>query len=238
MINKNYIAHIIYLSLLIAFIPKELDFEFCFAFLLVHVILFLFLNDESLHYLTYFNIGILLFIVNYLYFQSISFTIALIFYAIIFSKSFWSKLIQITFGFILTLLTLIQVNYLKEFDANFWYFFCDKSINLISLTTQNYYLIPFILILIFSIIDTYQNSNKQSFLKKYENNKFIIILSFGFLSLFLVNDLTFNYLLMLIFPISVYISRLINYQKKKYFQEIIFLILILSLILFKLKVLL
>ncbi|MCB9202262.1 MAG: hypothetical protein H6604_04340 [Flavobacteriales bacterium] len=235
--DAGYICFGVYLLTVFFFLPEKLTLSYTGALALSSLVFFLYLNYNLSSNYIYFYIGILLFFANLLYFPSISFTLVLLIASLVNFRSYSLGFFQFLFGYILTWLTFYQVTYLYEGDFmildtyhewfSFHYFiFQDKD----------YYLIPFFGLIIFSFFYVYKKVFRWSVLKKVEANKLFLLFIFGIFSLFFSQDSNFEYFPFIAYPTGIMIGNLIVDIKKWYHRELIFALILISILFFYFKV--
>lgn len=231
--TTNYLQLFLFYFFIICFLKSEISTIYSLIFVLSATIYFLFLKDVEFFKYTYFNLGVLLFSLNYFFFPSIIFTFLSIIHGLLYTRNtLLFTLIQFIFGFIFGFIIFYQLNFLLEWDSlKFSNLFHNKTLVLNHFDTQFLFLIPLLLILIISIWDSLDKSNKIEVLKKNERNVLFLSLIFIFLAILFFREIEYT-ILYLIFPSSLIIGQFFHYQKKWYFSEIIFFIIVISSLLY------
>ncbi len=94
-------------------------------------------------------------------------------------------------------------------------------------------LIPIALLLIYAIYDHFSNYNKKSPVSKYKYT-FLLVFSFAQLvTIILYMNKNYEYLLLLAFPSSIILSRMLRFLPKYWMRELSLWLIIISLIMFK-----
>ncbi len=94
-------------------------------------------------------------------------------------------------------------------------------------------LIPIVLMLVYAVYDHFRNYNKKSPVSRYKYT-FLLVFSFAqLITIILYMNTTYEYLLLLAFPSTIIISRMLRFLPKYWMQEVSLWLIIFSLIGFK-----
>ncbi|WP_415328754.1 DUF6427 family protein [Chryseobacterium sp. MMS23-Vi53] len=94
-------------------------------------------------------------------------------------------------------------------------------------------LIPIALMLIYAVYDHFQNYNKKSPISRYKYTFLLVFSVAQLVTIILYMNKSYEYLLLLAFPSTIIISRMLKFLPKYWMQEVCFWLIILSLIGFK-----
>lgn len=94
-------------------------------------------------------------------------------------------------------------------------------------------LIPIVLMLIYAVYDHFRNYNKKSPISRYKYTFLLVFSLAQLVTIILYMDKSYEYLLLLAFPASIILSRMLRFLPKYWMQEISLWLIIISLITFK-----
>lgn len=94
-------------------------------------------------------------------------------------------------------------------------------------------LIPIFLMLIYAVYDHFRNYNKKSPISRYKYTFLLVFSLAQLVTIILYMDKSYEYLLLLAFPASIILSRMLRFLPKYWMQEISLWLIIISLITFK-----
>lgn len=94
-------------------------------------------------------------------------------------------------------------------------------------------LIPIFLTLIYAVYDHFRNYNKKSPISRYKYTFLLVFSLAQLVTIILYMDKSYEYLLLLAFPASIILSRMLRFLPKYWMQEISLWLIIISLITFK-----
>ena len=98
-----------------------------------------------------------------------------------------------------------------------------------------YFLIPIVLMLIYAVMDHFQNYNKKSPTSRFKYTFLLIFSLAQMVSIFLYMGENHEYLLLVAFPASIIISRMLRFLPKYWMQEVCLWICIFSLVIYKIS---
>jgi Family of unknown function (DUF6427) len=94
-------------------------------------------------------------------------------------------------------------------------------------------LIPIVLMLIYAVYDHFKNYNKKSPVSRYKYTFLLVFSVAQLITIILYMNKTYEYLLLLAFPSTIILSRMLRFLPKYWMQEVCLWIIIFSLIGFK-----
>ncbi|MEY8759878.1 DUF6427 family protein [Chryseobacterium tongliaoense] len=94
-------------------------------------------------------------------------------------------------------------------------------------------LIPIVLMLIYAVYDHFQNYNKKSPVSRYKYTFLLVFSLAQLVTIILYMNTTYEYLLLLAFPSSIILSRMLRFLPKYWMREVSFWLIIISLVTFK-----
>ena len=95
-------------------------------------------------------------------------------------------------------------------------------------------LIPIVLMLIYAVYDHFKNYNKKSPISRYKYTFLLVFSVAQLVTIILYMNKSYEYLLLLAFPSTIIISRMLKFLPKYWMQEVSFWLIIFSLVTFKL----
>lgn len=99
--------------------------------------------------------------------------------------------------------------------------------------TDLFPLIPIVLMLIYAVYDHFKNYNKKSPISRYKYTFLLVFSLAQLVTIILYMNKNYEYLLLLAFPSSIILSRMIRFLPKYWMQEVSLWLIIMSLIAFK-----
>ena len=236
-IKLNYQRHLplfLYTSFIFAFYPGDLDVGIAVSlFTNSFLLLFLTSTDDEVRKDSYVLIGAIL-ILNFIFLPT---TWPMIFFVILHifatSKRIGLDLFKILMGGFLIVISYFGLMYLigyKGWDANYFPFGGFRF------TTDFYplYLLsPIALLVIFSILDHFNNFNKKNPSSRFKYGFILIFTLAQLITVFLYMGKNNEYLLFLALPFSIILARYLKFLPKYWMRETGIWIVIFSAILFK-----
>jgi hypothetical protein len=236
-IALNYQTHLplfLYTAFIFSLYPGDLDIGIAVALFTNSIILLLLTNtDMAFRKNSYILVGSIL-ALNYIFLPTTwPMSIFVIFHIIGTSDRVGLHIFRLFFGIFLVTLSYFGVAYFL--GMNFWNpdylpfanFYPSKDlIHLI-------WLIPVALMLIYAVMDHFKNFNQKSPNSKFKYTFLLIFSLAQLITIFLYMGKNYEYLLLLAFPTSIIISRMLKFLPKYWMKEVGLWVLIFSLILFK-----
>jgi len=94
-------------------------------------------------------------------------------------------------------------------------------------------LLPIVLMLIYAVYDHFKNYNKKSPISRYKYTFLLVFSVAQLISIVLYMNKSYEYLLLLAFPSSIILSRMLRFLPKFWMQEVSLWLIIISLVTFK-----
>ncbi len=236
-IALNYHTHLplfLYTFFIFGLYDGNIDLGIAVALLTNSFLLLLLTStDEDLRKKSYVLVGAIL-ALNFIFLPT---TWPMIFFVLIHLIVTSERIGLNIFRFILgmSLISLSYFSLMFFFKFNDWNldYFPFGKIKFITNYTELFPLIPIILMLVYSIYDHFRNYNKKSPISRYKYT-FLLVFSFAQLvSIILYMNNRYEYLLLLAFPTTIIVSRMLRFMPKYWMQEVGLWVIIVSLIGFK-----
>lgn len=238
-IKLNYLFHLplfLYTFFIFAFYPGNLDIGIAVTLLTnAFIILILTDVDEDTNKKSYVLVGTLL-VINYLFLPT---TWPMIFFVILHiistSHRIGLQLFRMIFGAFLTIISYLAVMYFIGFHS--WnevylpFFYFKKMVDYTSL----YSLIPVLCLLLYGILDHFNNFNKKSPISKYKYTFILIFIVAQLTTIIIYMGFQYEYLMLLALPLSIILSRMLIFLPRYWMKEIGLWTIIICLFLFKLN---
>lgn len=143
------------------------------------------------------------------------------------------NLFRFLLGIIMVALSYFSIMFFLNFTSwNFDYFPFGKM-KFVTDYDSVFPLIPIALLLIYAVYDHFQNYNRKSPISRYKYT-FLLVFSVAQLAtIVLYMNKSYEYLLLLAFPSSIILSRMMKFLPKYWMQEVSLWLIIFSLIIFK-----
>lgn len=143
------------------------------------------------------------------------------------------NLFRFLLGIILIAFSYFSVMYFVQFTSwNIDYFPFGKM-KPVTDYTELFPLIPVALMLIYAVYDHFQNYNKKSPISRYKYTFLLVFSLAQLITIILYMNKNYEYLLLLAFPSSIILSRMMRFLPKYWMQEAGLWLIILSLLTFK-----
>lgn len=233
-IALNYQTHLpllLYTFFVFGLYPGKLDIGIAVALLTNSFLLLLLTStDEDLRKKSYVLVGSIL-ALNFIFLPT---TWPMIFFVLIHLIVTSERIGLNIFRFILGM-SLIALSYFSVmffFRFNHWNmdYLPFGKIKFVTDYTELLPLIPIILMLIYAIYDHFKHYNKKSPISRYKYT-FLLVFSFAqLISIILYMNNRYEYLLLLAFPTTIILSRMLRFMPKYWMQEVSLWVIIVSLI--------
>lgn len=211
-----------FLLWVIPFSGTASDLRLCAIYLLTTFVFFRLLKtDVSLeHRLDAFNIGMLLCITTLIYPPAI-FLFLFVGLYFLYAELYQPRLLLLLFmGFVIPLFIVLQVLFITDNLIWIEYYINELNINILDYSGDLLFLIPIFAFLILCWIDHFLSLRKQD-LKKKHIYLLILFYFFNWLGIiFFFGGNTYELLIMLGLPISVFATKFTRHLKKAWMQEI------------------
>lgn len=233
-IALNYQTHLpllLYTFFVFGLYPGKLDIGIAVALLTNSFLLLLLTStDEDLRKKSYVLVGSIL-ALNFIFLPT---TWPMIFFVLIHLIVTSERIGLNIFRFILgmSLIALSYFSLMFFFRFNQWNmdYLPFGKIKFVTDYTELLPLIPIVLMLIYAIYDHFKHYNKKSPISRYKYT-FLLVFSFAQLvSIILYMNNRYEYLLLLAFPVTIIMSRMLRFLPKYWMQEVSLWVIIISLI--------
>ncbi|WP_374461976.1 DUF6427 family protein [Chryseobacterium taeanense] len=136
-------------------------------------------------------------------------------------------------GILLIVFSYFSVMFFMNFTSWNMDYFPFGKMTLITDYQNLFPLVPIALMLIYAVYDHFKNYNKKSPVSRYKYTFLLVFSVAQLISIILYMNKTYEYLLLLAFPSTIILSRMLRFLPKYWMQEISLWIIIFSLIGFK-----
>lgn len=236
-IALNYQTHLplfLYTFFIFGLYSGRLDIGIAVAILTNSFLMLLLTStDEELRKKSYVLVGAIL-ALNFIFLPT---TWPMIFFVLIHLIVTSEKMGLNIFRFILggSLIALSYFSLMFFFQFNDWNmdYLPFGKIKFVTDYTELFPLIPIVLMLIYAIYDHFKHYNKKSPVSRYKYTFLLVFSLAQLISIILYMSSNYEYLLLLAFPTTIIISRMLKFLPKFWMQELSLWIIIASLISFK-----
>ncbi len=236
-INLNYQTHLplfLYTFLIFAFYPQNLDIGIAVS-LLTNSFLLLMLTspDEAFRKKSYLLVGSIL-AINYIFLPT---TWPMFFFVlghiIATSDRIALNIFRLFFGIIIMFVAYFSIMYFMHFTTFNPAYFPFKFGALTTDYYPLYFLIPVVLLLIYAVLDHFNYYNEKSPTSKFKYTFILVFALSQFITIFLYMGKNYEYIMLLAFPVSIILSRMLRFLPKYWMREVGLWVIIFCLILFK-----
>jgi hypothetical protein len=236
-IALNYQTHLplfLYTFFIFGLYPGNLDIGIAVS-LLTNSFLILLLTsaDEDIRKKSYVLVGSIV-ALNFIFLPTTwPMAVFVIVHVIATSAKIGLNLFRFLLGIILITFSYFSVMYFVQFTTwNIDYFPFGKM-KPVTDYTELFPLIPVILMLIYAVYDHFQNYNKKSPISRYKYTFLLVFSLAQLVTIILYMNKSYEYLLLLAFPSSIILSRMMRFLPKYWMQETSLWLIIISLLAFK-----
>lgn len=233
----NYQTHLplfLYTFFIFGLYPGNLDIGLAVS-LLTNSFLILLLTsaDEDTRKKSYVLVGAII-ALNFIFLPTTwPMAVFVIIHVIATSAKVGLNLFRFLLGIILIAFSYFSVMYFVQFTSwNIDYFPFGKM-KPVTDYTELFPLIPVALMLIYAVYDHFQNYNKKSPISRYKYTFLLVFSLAQLITIILYMNKNYEYLLLLAFPSSIILSRMMRFLPKYWMQEAGLWLIILSLLTFK-----
>lgn len=233
----NYQTHLplfLYTFFIFGLYPGNLDIGIAVS-LLTNSFLILLLTsaDEDIRKKSYVLVGAIV-ALNFIFLPTTwPMAVFVIIHVIATSAKVGLNLFRFLLGIILIAFSYFSVMYFVQFTSwNIDYFPFGKM-KPVTDYTELFPLIPVALMLIYAVYDHFQNYNKKSPISRYKYTFLLVFSLAQLVTIILYMNKSYEYLLLLAFPSSIILSRMMRFLPKYWMQEAGLWLIILSLLTFK-----
>ncbi|WBV61650.1 DUF6427 family protein [Chryseobacterium camelliae] len=143
------------------------------------------------------------------------------------------NIIRFLLGVLLIATSYLSTMYFLDFTTWNLDYFPFGKMKLITDFHEIFPLIPIVLLLIYAIYDHFSNYNKKSPISRYKYTFLLVFSLAQLVTIILYMNKNYEYLLLLAFPVSIILSRMLRFLPKYWMQEVSLWLIILSLVMFK-----
>ncbi|AZA90757.1 Uncharacterised protein [Chryseobacterium nakagawai] len=236
-IALNYQTHLplfLYTFFIFGLYPGNLDIGIAVS-LLTNSFLILLLTsaDEDIRKKSYVLVGAIV-ALNFIFLPTTwPMAVFVIIHVIATSAKVGLNLFRFLLGVIMIAFSYFSVMYFIQFTSwNIDYFPFGKM-KPVTDYTELFPLVPVALMLIYAVYDHFQNYNKKSPISRYKYTFLLVFSLAQLVSIILYMNKSYEYLLLLAFPSSIILSRMMRFLPKYWMQEAGLWLIILSLLTFK-----
>lgn len=233
----NYQTHLplfLYTFFIFGLYPGNLDIGIAVS-LLTNSFLILLLTsaDEDIRKKSYVLVGAIV-ALNFIFLPTTwPMAVFVIIHVVATSAKIGLNLFRFLLGMILIVFSYFSVMYFVQFTSwNIDYFPFGKM-KPVTDYTELLPLIPIALMLIYAVYDHFQNYNKKSPISRYKYTFLLVFSLAQLVTIILYMNKSYEYLLLLAFPSSIILSRMMRFLPKYWMQEAGLWLIILSLLTFK-----
>lgn len=236
-LGLTYDTHLplfLYTAFVFALYPGDLDIGIAIALFTNSIILLVLTNvDMIIRKNSYVLVGAIL-ALNFIFLPTTwPMSLFVIFHIIGTSDRIGLHFFRLFFGMLLVALSYFGLAFFLGMNA--WdpaYFPFGKFSQSVYLKDL-IFLIPVALLLIVAVWDHFRNFNRKSPVSKFKYTFVLVYSAAQVITIWLYMGANFEYLLLLILPASIILSRLLRFLRKPWLQEATFWLIILSLVIFK-----
>ncbi|AKK71754.1 hypothetical protein OK18_03055 [Chryseobacterium gallinarum] len=236
-IALNYQTHLplfLYTFFIFGLYPGNLDIGIAVS-LLTNSFLILLLTsaDEDIRKKSYVLVGAIV-ALNFIFLPTTwPMAVFVIIHVVATSARIGLNLFRFLLGIILITFSYFSVMYFVQFTSwNIDYFPFGKM-KPVTDYTELLPLIPVVLMLIYAVYDHFKNYNKKSPISRYKYTFLLVFSVAQLITIILYMNKNYEYLLLLAFPSSIILSRMMRFLPKYWMQEASLWLIIISLLTFK-----
>lgn len=236
-IALNYQTHLplfLYTFFIFGLYPGNLDIGIAVS-LLTNSFLILLLTsaDEDIRKKSYVLVGAIV-ALNFIFLPTTwPMAVFVIIHVVATSAKIGLNLFRFLLGMVMIVFSYFSVMYFVQFTSwNIDYFPFGKM-KPITDYTELFPLIPVALMLIYAVYDHFQNYNKKSPISRYKYTFLLVFSLAQLVTIILYMNKSYEYLLLLAFPSSIILSRMMRFLPKYWMQEVGLWLIIVSLLTFK-----
>ncbi|RLJ33757.1 hypothetical protein CLU97_3244 [Chryseobacterium sp. 7] len=236
-IALNYQTHLplfLYTFFIFGLYPGNLDIGIAVS-LLTNSFLILLLTsaDEDIRKKSYVLVGAIV-ALNFIFLPTTwPMAVFVIIHVIATSARITLNLFRFLLGIVLITFSYFSVMYFVQFTSwNIDYFPFGKM-KPVTDYTELLPLIPVVLMLIYAVYDHFKNYNKKSPISRYKYTFLLVFSVAQLISIILYMNKSYEYLLLLAFPSSIILSRMMRFLPKYWMREASVWLIIISLLTFK-----
>ncbi|MBE4947530.1 DUF6427 family protein [Chryseobacterium culicis] len=236
-IALNYQTHLplfLYTFFIFGLYPGNLDIGIAVS-LLTNSFLILLLTsaDEDIRKKSYVLVGAIV-ALNFIFLPTTwPMAVFVIIHVIATSAKIGLNIFRFLLGIVLITFSYFSVMYFVQFTSWNLDYFPFGKMKPVTDYTELLPLIPVVLMLIYAVYDHFKNYNKKSPISRYKYTFLLVFSVAQLISIILYMNKSYEYLLLLAFPSSIILSRMLRFLPKYWMQEASLWLIIVSLLAFK-----
>jgi len=236
-IALNYQTHLplfLYTFFIFGLYPGNLDIGIAVS-LLTNSFLILLLTsaDEDIRKKSYVLVGSIV-ALNFIFLPTTwPMAVFVIIHVIATSAKIGLNIFRFLLGIVLITFSYFSVMYFVQFTSWNLDYFPFGKMKPVTDYTELLPLIPVVLMLIYAVYDHFKNYNKKSPISRYKYTFLLVFSIAQLISIILYMNKSYEYLLLLAFPSSIILSRMLRFLPKSWMQEASLWLIIVSLLAFK-----
>ncbi|SHF11595.1 DUF6427 family protein [Chryseobacterium takakiae] len=236
-IALNYQTHLplfLYTFFIFGLYPGKLDIGLAVALLTNSFLLLLLTStNEDIRKKSYVLVGSIV-ALNFIFLPTTwPMAVFVIIHVIATSERISLNIFRFLLGILLIVLSYFSVMFFLNYNSWNTDYFPFGKMKLVTEYERLLPLIPIILMLIYAVYDHFSNYNKKSPVSRYKYT-FLLVFSFAqLITIILYMNTMYEYLLLLAFPSTIILSRMLRFLPKYWMQEVSLWLIIFSLIGFK-----
>ncbi|WP_042723085.1 DUF6427 family protein [Flavobacterium sp. B17] len=236
-IALNYQTHLplfLYTFFIFGLYPGKLDIGLAVSLLTNSFLLLLLTStNEDIRKKSYVLVGSIV-ALNFIFLPTTwPMAVFVIIHVIATSERIGLNIFRFLLGIFLIVLSYFSVMFFMDFTSwNVNYFPFGKMIFVTDYESL-FPLLPIVLMLIYAVYDHFKNYNKKSPVSRYKYTFLLVFSLAQLITIILYMNKTYEYLLLLAFPSTIILSRMLRFLPKYWMQEVCLWIIIFSLIGFK-----
>lgn len=236
-IALNYQTHLplfLYTFFIFGLYPGKLDIGLAVALLTNSFLLLLLTStNEDIRKKSYVLVGSIV-ALNFIFLPTTwPMAVFVIIHVIATSERISLNIFRFLLGILLIVLSYFSVMFFLNYNSWNTDYFPFGKMKLVTEYERLLPLIPIVLMLIYAVYDHFSNYNKKSPVSRYKYT-FLLVFSFAqLITIILYMNTMYEYLLLLAFPSTIILSRMLRFLPKYWMQEVSLWLIIFSLIGFK-----
>lgn len=236
-IALNYQTHVplfLYTFFVFGLYPGSLDIGISVSLLTNAFLLMLLTSaDEDIRKKSYVLVGAIV-ALNFIFLPTTwPMAVFVIIHVIATSEKISLNLFRFILGTILIAFSYFAIMFFVQFSTWDIDYFPFGKMKLVTDYTDLFPLIPIALMLIYAVYDHFRNYNKKSPVSRYKYTFLLVFSMAQLVSIILYMNMSYEYLLLLAFPSSIILSRMLRFLPKYWMQEVSLWLIIISLVTFK-----
>lgn len=236
-IALNYQTHLplfLYTFFIFGLYPGNIDIGIAVALLTNSFLLMLLTStDEDLRKKSYVLVGSII-ALNFIFLPTTwPMAVFVIIHLIATSQKIVLNIFRFILGVLLIAFSYFCIMYFFRFTSWNLDYFPFGKMKLVTDYTELFPLIPIALMLIYAVYDHFKNYNKKSPISRYKYTFLLVFSLAQLVTIILYMNTSYEYLLLLAFPASIILSRMLKFLPKYWMQEVSIWLILISLVTFK-----